>query len=213
MYIGWTQKNKRNEPPSDPKVASKDPELVKKELIQRTGVTPEKWRGDPDDHGEYSQFTSPILRIKAVPVVENELNGNVGLEHATLHFDGASRGNPGDAAFGFVLDIADGDTIERSNYLGELTNNEAEYHALERGLREASQRQLTSLTIYGDSELIIKQVRGEYDCNANNLQTLLDSVQSYLSEFDDVGIQHLPRSKNHLADDLANKALDALADD
>lgn len=127
---------------------------------------------------------------------------------ATLHFDGASRGNPGDAATGYVLDLPS-DTTSDGRYLAEHTNNEAEYKALIDGLNAALDASVTDLTIKGDSQLVVRQVTGEYDCNAENLSPLLDTVQELLAEFDDWTIEHVPRSDNSAADETANDVLDA----
>lgn len=128
--------------------------------------------------------------------------------HGTLYFDGASRGNPGPAATGYALDIGD-TTIEDGRTLGEQTNNYAEYQALLDGIHTAREEGVTSLTIYGDSELIIKQVTGEYSCNASSLKPALHDVHDALDAFDDWTIKHVPRSKNNTADGIANDVLDA----
>lgn len=130
----------------------------------------------------------------------------------TLHFDGASRGNPGDASTGYVLtgDMCDGDDeIRDGEYLGsDITNNQAEYEALQSGLERAIEHGVTDITIYGDSQLIVKQVTGEYNCNNNVLQQKLNEVTTLLDQFDTWSIEQVPRNNNNAADGIANTVLD-----
>lgn len=126
---------------------------------------------------------------------------------ATLRFDGASRGNPGPAAYGYVLSV-DGEEHRDADGIGRATNNEAEYRALLAGLRAAVDRDVSTLRVYGDSELVVKQLRGEYRVNAENLRPLYEEVTSLLSRVDDWSVEHVDREQNATADDLANEALD-----
>lgn len=129
--------------------------------------------------------------------------------HATLHTDGGARGNPGPAAIGFVLKIADTETILGSEYIGEATNNQAEYVALKKGLTEARERAVTDITCYLDSELIVRQMLGEYRVKHALLRSLYDDVQSLARQFSRISFHHIVREKNDKADALVNKALDA----
>ena len=128
---------------------------------------------------------------------------------ATLYFDGASRGNPGPAASSHCLDINGKDTpIESGLFINEETNNVAEYVALVEGLRDARNRDVNNISIYGDSELIIKQIRGEYDCNADNLIEFHETALDLLDDFGSWTIEHVPREQNNKADSIANETLD-----
>ncbi|WP_225333013.1 ribonuclease HI family protein [Halomicrobium urmianum] len=124
-----------------------------------------------------------------------------------VEFDGASRGNPGPAAIGYRV-LADGDGVEGHEFVGEATNNEAEYRALRRGLERALEAGHTDVIAEGDSELVVRQVRGQYDVRASNLIDLYEEVRELADEFDDFEIRHVGRSDNGAADDLANAALD-----
>lgn len=130
----------------------------------------------------------------------------------TLHFDGASRGNPGDASTGYVLtgDMCDGDDeIRDGEYLGgNTTNNQAEYEALIAGLERAVEHGVTNISIYGDSQLIVKQVTGEYNCDNRVLKQKLHKVTSLLDQFDTWSIEQVPRNNNNAADGIANTVLD-----
>ena len=127
---------------------------------------------------------------------------------AHLYFDGASRGNPGPAAVGWVLVAGDGIVSEGGERIGRATNNEAEYRALIRGLEAADDHAFDELVIRGDSELIVKQVTGEWDANDPTLRELRVTARELLSRLGDWSISHVPRAVNDRADELANEALD-----
>lgn len=122
-----------------------------------------------------------------------------------LYFDGGSRGNPGKAGAGAHLIFEDHE-VYVSEYLGEgKTNNEAEYHALAMGLKEVGDN---FVNIYGDSKLVIMQLKGSWGVKAKNLipyyeecKRLLEGVKSYT-------LNHVPRARNGVADGLANEAMD-----
>ncbi|MEX2055021.1 MAG: ribonuclease HI family protein [Candidatus Andersenbacteria bacterium] len=131
------------------------------------------------------------------------------MSKATLHTDGGARGNPGPAGIGFVLNIIDGETIEGAEYIGEATNNHAEYAALQRGLAMAQKKGVQEITCYLDSELVVKQLKGEYRVKHALLRPLYENVQQLARQFDRISFQHIVRAKNKKADLLVNKALDA----
>ncbi|GAB4363839.1 MAG: ribonuclease HI family protein [Deltaproteobacteria bacterium] len=128
----------------------------------------------------------------------------------TLRTDGASRGNPGPAGAGALIE-ADGTTerIELSEYLGETTNNVAEYRALLLGLRAAESLSPSSLTVYSDSELLVRQLRGEYRVKSDRLRPLFRETMRRLRRFPSARILHVGREENVEADRLANRAIDA----
>ena len=128
---------------------------------------------------------------------------------AHLYFDGASRGNPGPAAVGWVLVNGDGSVAEGGERIGRATNNQAEYEALLRGLAVAADYGFEELQIRGDAQLIVKQVRGEWDANDPTLREKRVAVLERLAAFDTWSIEHVPRAVNERADDLANEVLDA----
>ena len=124
-----------------------------------------------------------------------------------VEFDGASRGNPGPAGIGYRV-LPNGQGVEGHEYIGEATNNEAEYTALIRGLESALEKGHTDVVAEGDSQLVVRQVRGQYNVGAENLIPLYEEVRELLEEFDSFEIRHVKRSQNEGADDLANEALD-----
>lgn len=126
-----------------------------------------------------------------------------------LYVDGAARGNPGPAAIGWVILDADGIVDEGGERIGEATNNEAEYAALERGLEVAGRLGFDRLEIHADSELAVKQITGAYDVRAPHLRERRVRVLELLEGFDDWSITAVPREVNERADSLANEALDA----
>lgn len=125
----------------------------------------------------------------------------------TVEFDGASRGNPGPAGIGYRV-LPDGQGVEGHEYIGGATNNEAEYRALIRGLERALEHGYTNVIAEGDSQLVVRQVRGQYDVNADNLRPLYEAVHDLVEQFDRFEIRHVRRGKNEDADDLANRAID-----
>lgn len=131
----------------------------------------------------------------------------------TLHLftDGGSRGNPGLAAIGCVLeDPSRGTPLEEfGETIGTETNNVAEYRALIAGLKIAQKYQPNRLICHLDSELIVKQMNGEYRVKMITLQPLFDEVRRLAMELPDVVFKHIPRGDNYRADALVNKALDA----
>lgn len=131
----------------------------------------------------------------------------------TLHLytDGGSRGNPGQAAIGCVLiDPHSGKILkEYKEAIGIETNNVAEYKALITGLELAKRYHPNRLVCHLDSELIVKQLAGEYRVKMPTLQPLIDEIQELLQDFKDVAFRFVPRSENRLADRLVNEALDA----
>lgn len=130
-------------------------------------------------------------------------------EVITVEFDGGSRGNPGPAGIGVVLRAADGTPlVTLGRFIGRATNNVAEYHGLIVGLEQAKQLGAKRIQIRGDSELIIKQMRGEYRVKHPDLQPLYQEAQGLLRGFEQATIEHNLRAKNALADKLANMAMD-----
>ncbi len=126
-----------------------------------------------------------------------------------LYIDGASRGNPGRAGAGIWIIDGSGERVrEVSRYLGQKTNNEAEYWALLLGLREAKRLGGKSIRIFTDSELIERQVKGLYRVKKVNLQGLHQRVTQRLKEFSSFHIESIPREENRDADRLANQAIE-----
>ena len=126
-----------------------------------------------------------------------------------VYIDGASRGNPGHAGIGIVIKKNTGDKeISRLyNYIGQTTNNVAEYTALVYGLQEALIKGLKNITVYSDSELIVRHIKGEYKVKSADLKPYYEQSCHLLRGFDDFEIRHLPREENREADKLANKAI------
>lgn len=133
------------------------------------------------------------------------LEGN-NVKKGTLYTDGASSGNPGESGIGIVLTTGDR-KIELSEYIGRATNNVAEYKALLRGLEKAKKIGLDKVDILLDSELLVKQIKGEYDVKSESLKPLYGKVISILKTFNAYSIRHIPREKNADADRLARKAV------
>ncbi|HEY1977291.1 MAG TPA: ribonuclease HI family protein [Candidatus Baltobacteraceae bacterium] len=131
---------------------------------------------------------------------------------ATLFADGGSRGNPGPAASGAVLLDAGGALLEEvGEYLGIATNNVAEWTALLLGLQAAANRGIRRLAVRLDSELVVRQMLGEYRVKHADLQPLHRRALALLRRFEHVDVRHVPRKQNAAADKLVNRVLDAQA--
>jgi dinuclear metal center YbgI/SA1388 family protein len=129
-----------------------------------------------------------------------------------LRVDGGSRGNPGPGAVGVVLEDLDGHVVEEfGRTIGVCTNNVAEYRALLAGLELAERAGVEELEILADSELLVKQVRGEYKVKNEGLKPLHEEAKLRLRAFKRVALRHVPRGQNAEADRLVNKALDEAA--
>ena len=122
--------------------------------------------------------------------------------------DGGARGNPGPAGIGVVLKTKNGETVgEWSKFLGITTNNQAEYRALLLALEEARSLGVEELECRLDSELVVKQLRGEYKVKHPDLKPLFAQVLSLISSFKHVSFNYIPRTLNKEADHLANQAM------
>lgn len=129
---------------------------------------------------------------------------------ARLFTDGGARGNPGPAAYGFVIEAEDGTVLaSRGEAIGVATNNVAEYSALVAGLEQAIDLGLTELEVVSDSELLVKQMRGEYKVKNAGLKPLWAEAQALARQVGRVRYRAVRREHNELADRLVNEALDA----
>ena len=126
-----------------------------------------------------------------------------------LAVDGAARGNPGDAGCGAAIYDDSGALVkELSRYLGHTTNNVAEYEALLMGLEALVQLGGKKIRVQSDSELMVRQLNGQYRVKNEKLQALHDKARALLRQFDSYRILHVRREANKLADRLANKGID-----
>lgn len=127
----------------------------------------------------------------------------------TVFSDGAARGNPGPAAIGvLIVDSADKPLAKISRFLGQRTNNQAEYAALIAGLETALALQADEVEVVLDSELVARQMTGQYRVCSKGLLGLFQQAQDLARRFKRVSFRSVPRHQNRLADELANQALD-----
>jgi ribonuclease HI len=126
-----------------------------------------------------------------------------------LYTDGAARGNPGPAGAGAVIISPDGHIVAKiGKFLGESTNNVAEYTGLILGLRRAKAMGIKELEVLSDSELMVKQLSGDYAVKADHLRPLYEEARQLLRAFGDVTVRHIPREENAQADAMSNRAID-----
>ena len=125
------------------------------------------------------------------------------------NIDGASRGNPGPAAYGVVIHDGRGEIAAKlKKYIGRMTNNVAEYYGLIAALDYAESHDVRAIRFESDSELLVKQMRGQYKVKSEDLRPLFERAQKMSKAFDSFRIEHVYREQNREADALANEALD-----
>lgn len=167
----------------------------------------ERWHADLGDAHAVAYDDKLVVQggtpTDITAVVEPDRGGRV---HA--YFDGASRGNPGPAAIGWVLVSSDGIVAEQGERIGRATNNQAEYEALLGALEAAAEFGFDEVELRGDSQLVVKQVTGAWDTNDPQLREKRVRARELLERFDDWSLTHVPREVNDRADELANEALD-----
>jgi ribonuclease HI len=129
---------------------------------------------------------------------------------ARLSTDGGARGNPGPAAYGYVLEAEDGTVLAaEGEAIGTATNNIAEYSGLVAGLQRALELHVPEVEVVSDSELMVKQMRGEYRVKNEALRELYEEAAALARRLETVEYRHVKRAHNELADRLVNDALDA----
>jgi ribonuclease HI len=130
------------------------------------------------------------------------------LPTAIAYIDGGARGNPGPAAYGVVMRSPEGKTQELGKYLGIQTNNFAEYSGLLAALEFALQQNFAGLKVFSDSELLVKQMKGQYRVKHPGLKTLFDRAKEMTDQLRSFSIHHVLRAQNKDADRLVNEVLD-----
>jgi ribonuclease HI len=131
------------------------------------------------------------------------------LKHLLIFSDGGSRGNPGPAGAGAVVCDAKGKVLKKlKKYLGEATNNVAEYEGLLLGLKEAAKLKPEQVTCYADSLLVMEQMAGNWKVKHVDMKPLHKKASLLAAKFAKISYHHIPREKNALADEMANQAMD-----
>ena len=130
-----------------------------------------------------------------------------------INTDGASRGNPGNAAYAFVLKVKDGELLhQESNYIGSSTNNVAEYMAVVKALQYVidhySHKAPHTILLRADSQLVVQQLSGKFKIKNADLKVYYDQVKDLEQKLGDITYLYIPREENFIADRLANQALD-----
>ena len=128
---------------------------------------------------------------------------------AKIFSDGGARGNPGPAGIGFVLSVGKDEPIEVGEYVGKATNNQAEYLAIKKGLERAINEKVGEIECFLDSELVVKQLNGEYRVKNHGLRPIFEDVKELANRFDRVTFAHVRRENNKEADRMVNEAIDS----
>lgn len=130
-------------------------------------------------------------------------------DEAVLYFDGGSRGNPGPAAYGYVVERPDGEQLAaEGRAIGTATNNVAEYRGVIAGMQRATELGIRRLKVFGDSKLVIEQMKGAWKVKAEGLKPLHLEARGVARRFESVTFEHVRRAGNAEADRLANVAMD-----
>ena len=174
--------------------------------VQPGNTEHERWRASTDGATAVAYDGKVVVQGARPRAIEALLHEGGGRAH--VYFDGACRGNPGPAGIGWVIVTSDGIVAEGGERIGRATNNQAEYEALLTALDAAREFGFEEVHLRGDSELIVKQVRGEYDTKNPQLREKRVAVHELLSAVDEWTLEHVPREVNQRADELANEALD-----
>jgi ribonuclease HI len=184
-----------------------------RERLESAGITVgagntdhERWRAATGEATAVAYDGKVVLQGAKPARLEGLLREAGGRAHC--YFDGASRGNPGPAAIGWVIVDSNGIVTEGGERVGETTNNRAEYDALVRVLELAADYGFSTVELRGDSQLVVEQVRGAWDTNNPALRERRVRVRELLDRFDDWSIEHVPRAVNERADARANEAFD-----
>jgi ribonuclease HI len=149
------------------------------------------------------------LKQEKLPLAEPQKRGAPNGRAVRVYSDGAARGNPGPAGAGAVLTDASGAVIARlGRYLGTRTNNVAEYEGLLLGLKHAQELGYRQVEVRADSQLLIRQLKGEYAVRHAGLKPLHAEALRLLHGFDRYELEHVPREENALADEMSNRAID-----
>jgi ribonuclease HI len=166
-----------------------------------------------EEHGLHEQDLKIILTRAAVALGPCEDEDAPDPGPYDISVDGASRGNPGPAGAGFVI-RRDGRLVEgQAQYLGRTTNNQAEYNALVLSLRRAQELEVRKVVVRSDSELMVRQINGQYQVKNEGLKPLFAEARKLIRGFESFSISHVPREENAEADSLANRAIDEFQND
>lgn len=155
-------------------------------------------------------FTFYPYKEKPVTVPNKTVEKRLQADEVKLYADGGSRGNPGPSASGYVLlDANGGVLVDKGEYLGITTNNQAEYTALKLGLEEAKSLNARVVHIYMDSLLVVNQMKGVFKVKNRDLWPIHEAIKELIKQFKEVTFTHVPRELNKAADAAVNRALDA----
>ena len=181
-------------------IMAKDPRVTRKRLKEFFGKLGGLIGVEPgmDTNMDTKKSGKPTLRVSG---------------HIQLYTDGASRGNPGKSGIGVV--VLDGEKnilAEVSEYIGDATNNVAEYKALIRGVEKVLEFSPSRVDVFADSELMVRQLNGRYKVRAPSILPLYNEARKLLGMLSESQVQYVPREQNSLADALANRAIDMVGD-
>ena len=184
-----------------------------RERLEAAGLEPqagntdhECWRVEAGDATAVAYDGKIVIQGTAPGEIAAVLRDEGGRVH--VYCDGASRGNPGPAAVGWVLVSGNGIVADGGRRIGTATNNRAEYEALVTATERAGECGFDTAAVRSDSQLVVRQVNGVWDVNDPDLRECRVRARETLAAFDEWSLTHVPREVNERADELANEALD-----
>lgn len=159
--------------------------------------------------GDGAPLRAVLIKEKAVKSSDDPNTSATQIVGAKLFTDGGSRGNPGPSASAYAICNMDDNVVEKSGkYLGEITNNQAEYQGLIGGLERAVELNIKNLSVFMDSELVVKQIKGIYKVKNIDLAPFYQIVLGLAKSFETITFNHIPRELNKIADSEVNRILD-----
>jgi len=199
---------KNNESISDHELLSLVHKCIDIEILKKKNKTIRKKRVDKLFHDLKAHVKKDDLATSDKKKTD-DLNINKEIDLIVVNADGASRGNPGESGIGVAIFDKDSNLIhEASDYLGVATNNIAEYKALILGIKLSMEYNAKKILFKSDSELMVKQIKGEYKVKNPQLKLLFAEAQDLLKKLPNWKIMHVRREENSEADLLANKGID-----
>lgn len=179
--------------------------------MQNTYNTVEIWLSTHDAGDTVTVKDKDLAhKIDQLLAAPNVSGASKNVKQIKLYGDGGSRGNPGPSASGYVLMDMDDNILKKTGvYLGITTNNQAEYQSLKFGLQEALEMGAEEVEVYMDSQLVIRQLSGQYKIKNRDLMPHYEAINDLAKQFKRITFTHVPRELNKLADAEVNTTLDA----
>ena len=158
-----------------------------------------------------SEASASVLEVEANKVISDRVSPRNTANSATVHVDGASRGNPGPSGIGYCIYDSSGKVLEQGGeFIGFASSRVAEYYAMKKGVERALALGLKTARFVSDSLMVVNQLNGIFSVKNKDILGIYQDIKQMLDEFDSVSFTHIPRSSNVVADNEANQAIDQI---